>query len=138
MSILVTPSFLKIESPGEAYRQRVHNIYTSMAIPRELCLLPRITSVARSSIRSSTRPFLPSSPFSSRNFTITHWRMASPQFSEGSDPAQLQSEVHKLSNSARPWQLSPNGRGVERVLKFKTFKAAWVNTSFHVGNHISH
>ena len=53
--------------------------------------------------------------------------MATLKFSPGSDEAKVSSEVNSLTQKERPWQLCANGQGVERVFKFKTFKAAWVS-----------
>ena len=46
--------------------------------------------------------------------------------SSGEDPENLAKETTELVDHGH-WQLCNNGKGLERVFKFKTFKATWVS-----------
>jgi 4a-hydroxytetrahydrobiopterin dehydratase len=53
--------------------------------------------------------------------------MSHIMFSEGENSSQLSNEVSDLiSNPESSWELSSDGKGLERSFKFKTFKTTWV------------
>jgi len=48
-------------------------------------------------------------------------------YSEGEDGAELQRSVEPLLvDGGGQWALSRNGKGLERQIRFKTFKKTWV------------
>ncbi|TLD31263.1 hypothetical protein PspLS_02773 [Pyricularia sp. CBS 133598] len=50
--------------------------------------------------------------------------MSRPNFAHGSDVAALEAALSPLLASGR-WQLTPDGEGLERSFKFKTFAKTW-------------
>lgn len=48
------------------------------------------------------------------------------KFAEGSDEAALTKVLDGLTSGTPKWSLTPNGQGVERSFKFKTFAKTWV------------
>lgn len=53
--------------------------------------------------------------------------MSRPNFAPGSDVAALDAALTPLLAPGR-WQLTPDGEGLERTFKFKTFAKTWVRS----------
>ena len=54
-----------------------------------------------------------------------------PIFSADSDIPSLTTSLSTLLHPDGRWQLTPKGNGVERTIKFKTFKKTWVCSVQH-------
>lgn len=60
-------------------------------------------------------------------FSTSHGRMSSSAaWSAGAEPSQLEPRLTHLLRPEGKWTLTADSQGVERVVRFKTFKAAWV------------
>jgi hypothetical protein len=53
------------------------------------------------------------------------------KYSAGSDPELVDTSLillTKKTDNNRSWKLTPQGNGIERSFKFKTFKKTWVGS----------
>lgn len=75
-------------------------------------MLQRCSLTPRSCVRGTRTRYMSSS--------------SQPIVVQSPDAAQVSTRIASLLTQNRPWQLSQDGRGIQRAFVFKTFNATWV------------